>query len=116
MFGFLWDLHQQNRLRELDDDTSRAREAARDGTRVAEELKVRIDRLELICAALGSLLQEHAGVTSAAIEQRVRELDLQDGKLDGKMSSTTKTCLKCGRAMSGTRGWCMYCGVPDDGP
>ena len=111
MFGFLWDLHQQNRLRELDQESSRARQDARSGQDVAEELRARLDRLELHCAAMGSLLQEHTGITGVQIEERIRELDMQDGRLDGRMRAAAKTCPTCGRAVSGDRAWCMYCGA-----
>ena len=115
MFGFLWDLHQQNRLRALDLESSRARQDSRSGLQAAEELRAKLDRLELLCAAMGSLLQEHTGITGVQIEERIRELDMQDGRLDGRMPTVAKTCLTCGRAISGDRGWCMYCGISSKG-
>lgn len=111
MFGFLWDLHQQNRLRELDHASSRARQDSRSGLQAAEELRARLDRLELLSAAMGSLIQEHTGITGVQIEERIRELDMQDGRLDDRMLAAAKTCQTCGRAVSGDRAWCMYCGV-----
>ena len=111
MFGFLWDLHQQNRLRELDHDSRRATREAQSGLQMAEELQTRLDRLELLCAAMGSLLQEQTGITSAQIEERIRELDMQDGQIDGRMHKKTIPCPKCGRVMSQSRGWCAFCGL-----
>jgi hypothetical protein len=75
------------------------------------DIKERMDRLVLLCAALWSLLQEKAGITDHELQERVKQIDLQDGRLDGKITRTPVHCAKCGRPCSPRRVKCIYCGA-----
>jgi ribosomal protein S27AE len=76
----------------------------------ARRLSDRIDRLQLVCMALWELIEEKTSLTSEELAAKVKELDLADGKADGKVSRTVKNCTKCGRAMSPRHQRCLYCG------
>ncbi len=78
-----------------------------------EHLEDRLDRLTLINMAMWSLLSEKTSLTPADLAQRVREIDLADGKEDGKLTRTLKTCRKCNRVMSPRHSKCLYCGSVD---
>lgn len=53
-------------------------------------------------------------LTQAELHARVREVDVADGRLDGRAApppAATKTiCADCGHATPQTRPTCLYCG------
>ena len=73
------------------------------------ELESRVDRLSLVNLALWTLLQERTDLTEEALLNKVQELDLQDGKLDGRMQSTVIDCPQCHRPLSQRHRKCLYC-------
>lgn len=89
-----------------------ARQAER-AARAVERFEQRIDRLALLSMALWSLLKEHTDLTEDDLLERVRQIDLTDGKEDGKAKKRVAKCPKCGRTMSPRHGRCLYCGAED---
>lgn len=80
-------------------------------TSIAQEQKMRMDRLVLVCMAMWSLLKEKTGVTEEELLKRVQEIDLSDGRLDGKVRHSPATCKSCARPMSPRHLKCIYCGA-----
>jgi hypothetical protein len=78
------------------------------GRRLAE-LESRVDRLSLVNLALWTLLQERVGLTEDELMAKVQELDLRDGKLDGRMQSAITECPECSRPLSQRHRKCLYC-------
>jgi ribosomal protein S27AE len=78
--------------------------------RTVRDLEARIERLTLVNLAMWSLLREKLGFTEENLLERVREIDLQDGVLDGKAARQTSKCSQCGRMMSARHNKCLYCG------
>ncbi|MEO1525014.1 MAG: hypothetical protein AAFX06_06235 [Planctomycetota bacterium] len=80
----------------------------------AQSLESDVEKLFLISQALWSLLKEQHGYTDEDLLKRVTEIDLLDGKLDGKLAKLPveerPTCQACGRKLMGKRQSCMYCG------
>ena len=73
------------------------------------------DRLEsalLVCEAMWSLLRDKVGVTDEDLVQRINDIDLSDGTLDGKVRKTPVSCPKCSRTIARRMPQCMYCGQP----
>ncbi len=110
-FWILYSQHQFNRLGHADGEASRALGRA---TNEMERLRDDVDRLTLATAAMWSLLKAH-GHSEAELLERMQELDLRDGKLDGKLVKDVQTCGKCGRRSRGRRN-CLYCGHELSGP
>jgi hypothetical protein len=73
-------------------------------------LHEKVERLALVNAAMWSLLSEKLGVTTDDLIAKIREIDLADGRSDGKISSTAKNCPKCNRILNSSTGNCLYCG------
>jgi hypothetical protein len=78
--------------------------ARRDGTR--EDL----DRLTLACQAMWELLSDHLGFTDDHLRATILEIDVRDGRVDGKISPMVVTCPQCGKNTRDTGNGCMYCG------
>lgn len=86
-------------------------ELASDANSRALATESRLNRLTLVCAAMWELLQEKTGCTPEELADRVRQIDLRDGKLDGKIDRTIRACPACGRTVTMTAVKCMYCGA-----
>jgi hypothetical protein len=80
--------------------------------RQVRNLEDRVDRLTLVCSALWSLLRERNGLTEEELMERVKEIDLADGRLDGKAPrQPPATCGACGRTFAARHARCLWCGA-----
>lgn len=92
-------------------EASEARSAARGATYSAKQIAEQLDRTILACEAMWSILRDKLGVSDEELVARVNELDLTDGKLDGKMRKAMAVqCATCQRTVSKRFSRCMYCG------
>ena len=87
--------------------TDRARRAEQ-GT---DDLRRQLDRLQLICEAMWTIVKERTGVDDAELARLVEEIDLRDGKLDGRAAPAAQACARCRRVVSVRTGVCLYCGT-----
>jgi hypothetical protein len=108
--SLFWELYQHSRINDARDTAARARSDSASATR---SLETRIESLTLTTMAMWSILEERLGVTEQELADRVREIDLRDGRLDGKASTTLTTCASCGRSYAAKRASCIYCGEPN---
>jgi len=99
---------------------NQAKNAARRGTAKALDakrdvryLEERLDRLTLVNMAMWSLLKEKVGVAEEDLINRMVEIDISDGKPDGKVTPGVRKCGKCGRTLSPRHRKCLYCGAAD---
>lgn len=77
------------------------------------QLEHRLDALELSCAAMFKLLKEKHGYTTDELVSAIHEIDLADGKADGKMTRPQGVCPSCGhKLLSKTSNKCLWCGAP----
>lgn len=74
-------------------------------------LEEKVDKLALICRAVWEIVRDHYGLSDDDLLNKVKEIDLLDGVLDGKVTPSPKTCPKCGRVVSRRHMRCIYCGV-----
>ena len=78
----------------------------------ADLMEMDVEKLFMITEALWLLLKEQHGYSDEDLIRRVQEIDLQDGKLDGKVAKQQKpACSQCGRTLIGSRPVCLYCGA-----
>lgn len=89
---------------------SDARADARTAARDVQELESQLDRALLACEAMWSFMRDKLGLTDEQLVQRINDIDLSDGKLDGKVRKKPVTCPKCNRTISPRFPACMYCG------
>ena len=118
-----WELYQQAQIQTAKDAAQDARRSTRSTEfdvaalqRRADGLEKQVQRLTLATMALAELLRDRLQVSQAEIEAKVRDIDLRDGKLDGKLATSVKTCPTCSRVNGPQRVTCLYCGtaLPDD--
>jgi ribosomal protein S27AE len=87
------------------------REATRELTREIEELRKDNNRLLLITEALWRIVKERLECTDADLVNRIHDIDLEDGYLDGhKAPSPPRPCPHCGKILSKHKPRCIYCG------
>src|SRR5882724_3956820 len=109
--GIFWNMYtMQDRI-----DTSIRSEqglaTAEDAQNRVSVLEWKVNKLILINMALVELLTAHAGLTEAQVLEKMQEIDLRDGKPDGKMSeSVAAACEECGKTYSKKHNHCLYCG------
>jgi hypothetical protein len=70
------------------------------------------EQLMLAVTALAEIHCERFGLTTDELADKIREIDLRDGVLDGKVNPQAKRCPNCGRETKPTRTACLYCGTP----
>ncbi len=108
LFG---EMYQQNQIADNSSETLKAASSARQAVDRVSQLEQKVDTLALTCQAMWELLRDHSALTENHIEEKVMEIDLRDGKADGKMGSTGHKCPSCQRTLSLRHVKCMYCGL-----
>ncbi len=119
MFDFLWEGFQSSSIAQANwnanDAKHLAARAENETTRFEHrlsQLEKQNERLSLAIMALAEILAGHRGITDDMIEAKMREIDLRDGKLDGKYQRSAKRCGSCQRTSNANRTACLYCGEP----
>jgi len=75
------------------------------------DLEGRCDRALLVCEALWTLLRDRLGLSEEELVTRVNEIDLTDGRLDGRVrKENAVSCPSCGRTIARRFAKCIYCG------
>ncbi|MCH9672641.1 MAG: hypothetical protein K0U93_14475 [Gammaproteobacteria bacterium] len=105
------DLHQNKRISEAAREASRASNKSERVDGRMGQIEQRVDRLALAAQALWELLRDSTSLTEADVFMKMEEVDLRDGKLDGKIGKEVSQCPGCQRNVSSKRTSCVYCGV-----
>ena len=77
--------------------------------RSAEDLAERVDQLALATQALWELAAERLHISDAELTAKIEEVDLRDGKADGRIRAGL-ACTACNRRHR----HCLYCGADLD--
>jgi ribosomal protein L32 len=109
--GPFWDFSLSRRI-------SDASVRAEEGAMTAEaarglvlELESKVNKLTLVNHALFDLIAPRLGITESDLIEKMNEIDMRDGKLDGQESTpTSNVCEQCGRTYSRRHNHCLYCG------
>ncbi len=105
---------KRSQSREFSDDWEKQREAARSTGQLHADykhLEHQVDKLLLITRALWEMLAETRGIDDKELLSKVKEIDLRDGQLDGKLAQEAKDCRECGHKLSPRNHQCIYCGA-----
>lgn len=123
MINLLQDLMQDRRIRHIQDrvdgiSTSSKMNASAAAREVTVELNQRMNKLLLTNVALMELLIEKTGITEDDIAKKISEIDLRDGKEDGKLNERAtlppaKDCPECDAKICRDFNRCLFCGYED---
>ena len=92
-------------------DAREAKSQSREAREVVGDFERRLDKLVLISMAVWSLLSEKMHLTEEDLMERVKTIDLMDGKADGKLKRELAQCSQCNRVMNPRHTKCIYCGA-----
>ena len=84
---------------------------ANQSVRTLEQLQRKVDRLALLTHGMWELVRERTGLTAEDLCKKCDEIDLRDGKRDGRVQPPPTTCSACNRKTSTRFGHCMTCGA-----
>jgi hypothetical protein len=108
----LWDLFQQAQIRDAHTGADTARLRAEIAERKVVELEDKVQALSLACQAMWELMSQAHGLSEHELLSKMTEVDLRDGKLDGKLSTEVVTeCPDCGHKAKRVRMNCYWCGT-----
>jgi len=81
-------------------------------------LEEKIGRLALINRAMYELLKDSARISDEQLAAKVTEIDLRDGREDGKVTPQQKKCPQCDSMICARFNRCLFCGYidPDGDP
>lgn len=108
---FFVDAHQYGKINQAE---RRADSAAEKASRVQDsyyKLLKKQEKMALVSQALWEIVQERLGISDEELQDKILEIDLRDGKADGKIGGQIVTCKNCGRKTNTQRGSCFYCGT-----
>jgi uncharacterized protein with PIN domain len=97
-------------------DTTGPAAPQRDVSGDIKQLTEDIQRLKLMNQAMWELIRDRARLTDKDLEEKALEIDLRDGKQDGRMSETALRCPSCNRVSSSRHWRCLYCGQDFEKP
>jgi ribosomal protein S27AE len=99
--------------------TNAAQSAGERASRTAAQVRTQnetitsdIEKLFMITESLWTILKEHHGYTDEHLGTMMQDIDLRDGKLDGKVAKQQNpACPQCERILMGKHPVCLYCGT-----
>ena len=113
----LFDIYQQGQIQDTSRKVIDAKKEARDALTQIHRLQASVGKLTLINKALWEMLKKEFGKEDSELFELVKEIDLRDGSLDGKISHDVQKCHQCGRIINRRHQRCLYCGsdtlIPD---
>ena len=96
-------------------DALDAKAKAREASTEVLQLKIKMEKVMMITEALWMLLKETNKFTDEDLKEKIRQVDLRDGKLDGKVAAELPNkCPKCGQTLQKNMLACIYCGAQTD--
>jgi hypothetical protein len=104
------DMHQYGKIAQANQAAGEAKSKADALEFRLREVERKTDRLSLACQALWELLKERTQLTEQDVFALMEQIDLRDGRLDGKISGRAIPCSACGQTVNTRHPVCIYCG------
>ena len=117
----IWDIMQQLRIDGLAGELRATRENSEEYMRkLTYSSDDRFDKMSLIIEAIWLLVKEKTDLTDEDLSRMITELDLKDGRLDGKLNRAAAQgppgkCPDCGATVSRKFNRCLFCGYQAEG-
>jgi hypothetical protein len=100
-------VHSAQRATQQEAQSNRARQRSQ-----FEDLEDQISRLKLVCESMWELMSQVTGLTAEQLEQRIHEVDLDDGQADGRKVHAAAMCTQCESMIPSRSKVCTYCSAP----
>src|SRR5687768_11321747 len=100
-----WDLDEAE-LRAVRD----ARLKANESLNRTDDTVQRLERLALLCQAMWEMLRERVEFSDDQLAAKVREVDLRDGREDGRRGERVLECPHCRNSVNSQSPRCVVCG------
>ena len=97
------------RVARLAGETSRAKSELSGFKLEMRMLEENLARALMINEALWELMRDKLKLTDQDLCEKLYEVDMRDGELDGKNQAKAVACPQCKRRVSARRAVCMYC-------
>ena len=110
MSEFIWNLSDPLQVGAVGVDVATKTDTGTLTTRLGQ-LEGALSRQLLVSQALWEILRERLEITEEELLAKIREVDLRDGSLDGRMSPQVTTCPQCGHKINTKHTRCIYCGT-----
>lgn len=108
----LWEIHQQGQIHSANRSAERAERKSENLGQKIEQLQRQVNHLTLACQSMWELLRDYSEITEDDLEAKILEVDLRDGRTDGKIGTSVLTCQACGKPTNSKRATCIICGAP----
>lgn len=110
-FDIYWDARQQGQIDNLETDLKNLKDSNKDEIiQLALRAEQKINMLSLINRAMWELMEDKLGLTMDQLNEKINEIDLRDGELDGKVTMQASDCPECGAKVNPTFNRCLFCG------
>ena len=91
-------------------DAARAKSKAGKVERQVRVLEANLAKSMMINEALWEFIRDQHGLTEKDLHEKLYDIDMRDGVLDGKHQRKAIECPNCGHAVSPRHPACIYCG------
>ena len=91
-----------------------AKSAARRAQSQVRMLEANLAKALMINEALWELIRDKLNLTEDDLNNKLYEIDMRDGALDGKNQRPVSDCPNCHRKVSSRHPACLYCGTVID--
>ncbi len=91
-------------------DAARAKSKVGRVERDLRALEANLAKSLMISEALWEIVRDKHGLTDKDLHDKLYEVDMRDGVLDGKNRRKSTKCPNCNHAVSGRHAACIYCG------
>lgn len=105
-----WELYQFSQIRRNASQAASAQNKAELVVVKIERVEKKLESLALACQALWEIVQDHTNLSEEDLMAKMEEVDLRDGKMDGRITPRAEACGNCNRKTSRRRTHCLYCG------
>ncbi len=108
----IWEAYQQTKIAGAERAAAKAESKADRYADDISNVERQVERLSLVCQAMWELLRDRSELSEGDIEAKILEIDVRDGRLDGKIATQIADCPSCSRPTNTTRTSCVMCGAP----
>jgi hypothetical protein len=110
MMGLMHDFSQDLRISSLRGDVRWQGEKVESIDSDLTDLEKLVVRMQLAVEAMAEIMESRIGIEHREIIDKMFEIDLRDGKRDGRITPVPVTCKKCQRPSPANAPKCIYCG------